>query len=58
MKVEIYCDEMYPFYGVSHPTDPDRATVEIGNELLAEYRRIMREFEGMQEVLKNLGGYK
>ncbi len=55
-KVQIYCDSMYPFFGIIEAKMTSRnADVEVSAKFLAEYRRVEKAFEAMQEELKKLG---
>lgn len=55
MKYEVYCDELYPYYGYVHCINqPQRNTIEIDNDTIARWDVIMTQFCEMQDELKEL----
>lgn len=60
IKVHIYCEDIYPAYGIENPLDyaysldKENSTVEISEEDLKEHKRIMEEWGNHQVWLKSL----
>lgn len=53
MKIDIYCDEMYPCYGISEgPADKKRYSLSDAD--YADYMRVNDEWEAWQEKLSQL----
>lgn len=57
MKVSIYVDEMYPFFGVDYHPDRFENPFELDGRTDRRFRRIMREFRAMQDELRDLSEY-
>jgi hypothetical protein len=53
MKVHVYCDSMYPVYGIIGSKNYS-LTVEISEELFAEINAAEAAYEAIQQKLKVL----
>ena len=54
-KVELYCDELYPYYGV-YPSNlrSEEFSIEINDKLYKRITRVNEEFEKTQFILREL----
>lgn len=53
-KVEIWCDELYPFMAIYSDDDSADVNAEVSEEFLADYQRVMGEFKTIQKKLWEL----
>lgn len=56
MKVQIYVDELYPFYGfhVESQIYTCAPVLEVSEETLKRWQQIMEAFNNLQEELEKL----
>lgn len=54
MRVNIYCDERYPDYGIDRKPRPHERTIEISTELLAEVDAADAAYRAAQTKLREL----
>jgi len=56
MKVQIYIDELYPFYGfhTEPPFTSAAPVIKISEETLQRWQHVMEEFENLQRELRKL----
>lgn len=51
MKVNIYEDEWYPVHSIDTYAPPEARTIEVPDEFVERYERVMGEFEELQVAL-------
>lgn len=56
MKIHIYCDELFPYYGLSSSPGYHDRQVEVSDEFYAEIQAVEAAFRAMQDKLEKLSG--
>ena len=53
MKVEIYCDELYPYFGTVKSATAIRNNCDVPDDVLERWNKVNAEFDAVQKEMES-----